>query len=87
VILVKLFNNAKQIEPWLIDRGLSRDDIKSDLVLLVGDDWDNISGSEFFARLQNRGYTVKATLPALADEVEVLVRGALILKSLRNQIA
>jgi hypothetical protein len=81
-----LFDVAKQIEPWLTERGLKGDEIANGMNLLLGDDWEKIGPPELFKRLQSKGYSVTETMPAFADELEGLVRGALKIESFRRVI-
>ena len=75
-----LFDIAKQIEPWLIERGLSREDIASGMKILFGEDWANISALVLFERLRTRGFYISRSLPEFTDELEGLIRGTLILR-------
>lgn len=79
-----LFDVAAQIEPWLQERGLSRNEIGDGMQLLVGEGWERIGPPELFKRLQSKGYTLADTMPAFADELEGLVRGALKMESFRR---
>jgi hypothetical protein len=81
-----LFEGAKQIEPWLMERGLNKDDIRSGLVLLIGDDWERISANEFVARLNEKGFEITRKRTDFFDELEALVRGANKLKSFRKHL-
>jgi hypothetical protein len=81
-----LFDIAKHIEPWLIERGLSRTEVASGMSLLFGEDWNGLDEGELFRRLQARGYEVTKSMPSFADEIEGLVRGAIKLESFRQRL-
>ncbi len=84
--MAALFDIAQQIEPWLRERGLNGDEIGHGMKLLLGDDWEKIGSPELFKRLQSKGYSVTESMPAFADELEGLVRGALKMESFRRVI-
>ncbi|HTG01281.1 MAG TPA: hypothetical protein VK654_11950 [Nitrospirota bacterium] len=84
--MAALFDTARQIEPWLKERGLNKEEITDGMRLLLGDDWETLPAPDFMKRLSARGYTITETLPAFADEMEGLIRGALKMESFRRII-
>lgn len=81
-----LFDTAKQIELLLADRGLTKAAVKQGMNILFGDDWEGMSQEELFQRLAAKHYTVSNDLPAFADEMEGLVRGAVAMDELRRTL-
>ena len=84
--MAALFDAAKQITSWLAERGLNNEEINSGMQLLLGDDWELIGPDELLKRLHTRGYSISETMPAFADEMEGLIRGALKMESFRRTI-
>ncbi len=80
-----LHDVTKHIESWLTERGLNEDEIGRGMKLLLGEDWKRISASELMNRLRAEGFTMSDKMPAFADELEGLVRGALKLEDFRRR--
>jgi len=81
-----LFDTAKQIEPLLAERGLTKAAVKRGMNILFGGDWEGISQEELFQRLAVKQYSVSHDLPAFADEMEGLVRGAVAMDQIRRTL-
>jgi hypothetical protein len=81
-----LFDVTKQLESWLAERGLSNEEIRQGMNLLLGDTWEGMSAPEMIKRLHQSGYSITESMPAFADELEALVRGALKLDAFRNRL-
>ena len=81
-----LFDAAKQIEPWLEERGLRKAAIQQGMNILLGGDWEGISQKELFKRLAVKKYSVSDELPDFADEMEGLVRGAVAMDRIRRKL-
>ena len=68
---------TKQIDSWLTQRGLSQEEIHCGMMILIGEDWDQVGVSELFDRLKVKGIRVSNDMSLFADDLEAFVRGAL----------
>ena len=84
--MAALFDVAKQLVPWLTERGLKKEDILRGMSILLGDDWESIDSDELMKRFQANGHKLTQTMPFLADEIEALIRGAIKLDDFRSRL-
>lgn len=84
--MAALFDAAKQIEPWLTERGLKNEDIRRGMEILLGEDWETINNAELLKRLQANGHRITEAMPYFADEIEALIRGAVKLEDFRKRL-
>ncbi len=71
------FDETKQIEQWLSERGLNKEEIGRGMKFLLGEDWKQKSAHQLLDSLRANGFTISNEMPFFADELEALVRGAI----------
>jgi len=81
-----LLGMSGYIELWLSERGLNPYEISRGMVLLLGEDWKQMTYFELFDRIRARGSAVSDIMPVFADELEALVRGALKLEDIYKTV-
>jgi hypothetical protein len=84
--MAALFDVARQLVPWLTERGLKKNDILRGMNILLGEDWETIDSDELIKRFQKNGHKLTQSMPFMADEIEALIRGAIKLDDFRSRL-